>query len=371
MLCRLPSGGCIERQKYIHFTFNGCGYLGLEGDTLASALLANRVRLGNRRWTFNRAPAGFGLGGEAPYASAQVFDGVSGASNVRMNELALFEGLTAKSVDPQPRVDLETPGVASTSSGFIPERLGDKAFLASRKVWNYFERHLFNASRLQEPPNPADFVPDERHSTTCDVLVVGGGIAGLSAALAAGSSGARVLCVDEQVELGGWLLASAEEVDGLPATVWVANAIERLRAMPAVTLLPRTTVCEYSERNQLMLSERRIELLSAGISRVRKCLWDVRAKQVVLATGSHERLLVFPKNDLPGVMLASAVSMYIRRFAVLPGSEAVVYTNNDAGYDAAFALKAAGAHVKVIDARALPGGPVTARAKALRSKSVV
>ena len=162
---------------------------------------------------------------------------------------------------------------------------------------------------------------------------------------------------DEQAEPGGWLLSTDEKIDQLSAARWVADAWAELSRLPQVTLLPRTTAFGYQDHDLVTLAERRTDHLPAGQAPgFRERLWRVRAKQVVLATGAHERPLVFANNDLPGVMLAGAVTTYVRRYAVLPGRNAVVFTNNEAGYDTAMALRDAGASVTVIDARAAPRG---------------
>ena len=173
-----------------------------------------------------------------------------------------------------------------------------------------------------------------------------------------------MLC-DEQAELGGWLLSSDEIVDGVPAAQWVDRVNTELASLPEVRVLPRTTAFGYHDHNFVTLLERRADHLPVGEAPVfRERIWKVRAKQVVLATGAHERPLVFGNNDLPGIMLASAVSTYVRRYAVLPGRRAVVFTNNDAGYDAALALHGAGASVVVVDARSAPSGSLSQRAGA-------
>ena len=167
----------------------------------------------------------------------------------------------------------------------------------------------------------------------CDVLVVGSGPAGLAAALRAGRTGARVILVDEQQEMGGSLLASSADIDGKPATSWVESTLAELAAMPEVRLLPRSTAFGYYDHNFVTVLERVTDHLGLveGLT-PRQRIWRIRAGRVVLATGSIERPLVFPNNDRPGVMLASAVSTYVNRYGVAPGSRAVVFTNNDSAY---------------------------------------
>ncbi len=364
MSARLSSGGRIDRRRVLNFSFNGRAYKGLEGDTLASALLANGVSLVARSWKYHRPRGILSAGVEEPNALVQLFDGARTVPNARMTEVALVEGLSARSIHASPSVEFDVKAVSGLFSRLIPAGFYYKTFMASQAAWHFFEKHIRASSGLGTSPTEADPARYDKRFAHCDVLVVGAGIAGLTAALAAGRSGARVILCDEQAEPGGWLLSSDETIDQQAATQWVARALAELAAMPEVTVLPRTTAFGYLDHDLVALAERRGDHLSARQAPVfRERLWRVRAKQVVLATGAHERPLVFSNNDLPGIMLAGAVSTYVRRYAVLPGRHAVVFTNNDAGYDAALALKDAGAEVQVVDARATPSGSLSQRAK--------
>ncbi|MBT9552504.1 MAG: sarcosine oxidase subunit alpha family protein [Hydrogenophaga sp.] len=365
MTTRLSTGGRIDRRRSLNFSFNGRAYQGLEGDTLASALLANGVSMVARSWKYHRPRGILSAGVEEPNALVQLFDGARTVPNARMTEVSLVEGLNARSIHAKPSIEFDTGAVNGWFSRLIPAGFYYKTFMASQAAWHFFEKHIRAASGLGHSPSEADPDRYEKRFAHCDVLVVGAGIAGLAAALAAGRSGARVVLCDEQAEAGGWLLSSDESVDGQPAVQWVAKALAELAALPDVTVLPRTTAFGYQDHDLVTLVERRADHLSAEQAPVfRERLWRVRAKQVVIATGAHERPLVFGNNDLPGIMLAGAVSTYVRRYAVLPGRNAVVFTNNDAGYDAALALKAAGASVQVVDARSQPSGSLSQRAKA-------
>jgi sarcosine oxidase, subunit alpha len=360
---RLPCGGQINRDQSVSFTFNGRSYEGLVGDTLASALLANGVKLVARSWKYHRPRGILSAGVEEPNALVQLFEGARTVPNARMTEVALVNGLRAQSIHAKPSIEFDLGSVNALFSRLIPAGFYYKTFMASQKAWHFFEHHIRKASGLGESPSQADPDRYDKRFAFCDVLVVGAGLAGLSAALAAGASGARVIIADEQGEMGGWLLSSDASIDGMPAAVWVTDALRRLKEMPEVILLPYTTVFGYQDHNLLTLAERRTDHLAGATQISRERLWKVRAKQVVLATGAHERPLVFSNNDLPGTMLASAVSTYIRRYAVLPGKRAVIFTNNDEGYDAALALKSAGATVLVVDARVTPDGALSARAR--------
>lgn len=363
MSARLPTGGRIDRRRAINFSFNGRAYQGLAGDTLASALLANGVSLVARSWKYHRPRGILSAGVEEPNALVQLFDGARTVPNARMTEVALVEGLSARSIHASPSIEFDTGVVNGWFSRLIPAGFYYKTFMASQAAWHFFEKRIRASSGLGSSPAEGDPDRYEKRYAHCDVLVVGMGIAGLTAALAAGRSGARVMVCDEQSEPGGWLLSSDELVDQVPAAQWVGRALAELAAMPEVTVLPRTTAFGYQDHDLLTLAERRGDHLAPEQAPVfRERLWRIRAKQVVLATGAHERPLVFGNNDLPGVMLAGAVSTYVRRYAVLPGRQAVVFTNNDAGYDAALALKEAGAAVLVVDARPAPSGSLSQRA---------
>jgi sarcosine oxidase subunit alpha len=365
MKARLPDGGRIDRTRVLRFTFNGRAYQGHAGDTLASALLANGVSLVARSWKYHRPRGILSAGVEEPNALVQLFDGARTVPNARMTEVSLVEGLSATSIHASPSVEFDLKAVNGWFSRLIPAGFYYKTFMKSQAAWHFFEKHIRASSGLGASPTASDPDRYEKRFAHCDVLVVGGGIAGLTAALAAGRSGARVVLCDEQAEIGGWLLSSDEKIDGLPAAQWAEQARKELASLPEVSVLPRTTAFGYLDHNLVTLIERRGDHLPAAEAPVfRERLWKVRAKQVVLATGAHERPLVFANNDLPGIMLASAVSTYVRRFAVLPGRRAVVFTNNDAGYDAALALHAAGTSVVIVDARSEPAGSLSQRARA-------
>jgi sarcosine oxidase, subunit alpha len=291
---RLSTGGRIDRTRPLRFTVDGAELSGFTGDTLASALLANGLlTVGPSR--YRRRPRGIVTAGiEEPNALAQV----DGEPSLTATTVELVDGLSA-----------------SLLSG---------------------------VGRLE----PRDGARHDKKHVHTDVLVVGGGPAGVAAALAASAGGARVLLVDDQPTLGGSLLSQPVDLPWLPA------AEAELAGRPEVRVLTRATAFGYYDQNYVLVARKRR-------------LWHVRARRVVLATGAHERPLVFADNDLPGIMSAAAVRTYVNRYAVRPGQDVVVQTTNDSAYDTAFDLAAVGARVVVLDTRSEPPADLAARAAAL------
>jgi len=351
---RTKQGGRVDREREIQFTFNGKPYTGLAGDTLCSALLANGVHMIGRSWKYHRPRGVMSAGSEEPNAIFQLEKGNRTIPNARGTQVELYDNLDASSVNCWPSVDFDLLSINSKFSRLMPAGFYYKTFMWPKSMWMKYEHFIRKASGLGESPRENDPDRYEHGHAHCDVLIVGGGVAGLSAALAAGRAGARVIIADEQSEFGGLSLASKAQIDGLDAPLWIENAVAELQGMDEVTLLPRGTVFGYHDYNFLTINQRLSDHLPlAERPASREKLWQIRAHQVVLATGAAERPLIFANNDRPGIMLASAVSTYANRYAVQPGSRAVIFTNNDSAYQTALDLKAAEVEViAVVDARA-------------------
>ncbi|WP_318217010.1 sarcosine oxidase subunit alpha family protein [Streptomyces sp. SCL15-6] len=306
---RLPHGGRVDRGTLLRFTLDGRELTGHPGDTVASAMLACGV-VEVAPSVYRGRPRGIvSAGVEEPNALLQV-DGECSEGMLPATTVELYDGLSA-----------------TTLSGL---------------------------GRLDPTPDPAEY--DKKYVYT-DVLVVGAGPAGLAAAAAAAGSGARVMLLDDQPEPGGSLLSDrGRRVGGQHAPDWIADVRSRLAAAPETVVLHRTTAFGSYDDNYVLALQRRTDHLGPraphGVSRQR--LWHIRARQVVLATGAHERPLVFAGNDRPGVLLASAVRTYLNRYAVAPGSRAVVSTTNDSAYDTVADLHAHGVGVAAV-ADARPG----------------
>ena len=364
---RLTSGGRIERDRPVEFTFNGARYEGYLGDTLASALLANDVRLVARSFKYHRPRGIFGSGVDEPNALVQLETGARTLPNYVATQIELYDGLEAASVNCWPSVGFDVRAVNGLISRFLPPGFYYKTFMWPRAMWPLYEKVLRAAGGLGVAPGESDADRYDKTHAHCDVLVVGSGPAGLSAALEAGRTGARVIVVDEQQEFGGSLLASRDRVGDTSADQWLESAADELTAMKEVRLLARSTAFGYYDHNFVAVLERVTDHLGpTGGYGPRQRIWRIRAKQVVLATGAMERPLVFANNDRPGVMLASAASTYVNRYGVAPGRRAVVFTNNDSAYRAALDLADAGIDVRaVVDTRPEARGDLPRRAGAM------
>ncbi len=374
-------GGRVARDRTLRFTFDGKDYEAHPGDTLASALLANGVRLMGRSFKYHRPRGVLGAGAEEPNALVTVDRGGGRwTPNLRATQVEVYDGLVAWSQNRWPTLgfdvgevnDLVPPGVFS--AGFYYKTFKQPA-MAWKALYEPFIRRAAGLGQAPREPDPDHYT--QRYAF-CDVLVVGAGAAGLAAATAAAQAGAKVILCDEQAEFGGALLAEPEvTIDGRPAWDWVADAVARLAANPRVTLLPRTQCFGAYAQNFFGLAERVTDHLPRPDARApRERLWKVRAKQVVLATGAIERPLVFPDNDRPGVMLAGAARTYLNRYGVKPGDRAVVFTACDSGYAAALDLNASGVLVAaLVDLRDEPQGALASQLREagfnVRPRSVI
>ena len=352
---RLSKGGRIDRSRPLAFSFNGRAFEGYAGDTLASALLANGVRVTGRSFKYHRPRGIVGCGPEEPNTIVQAGTGAATTPNMRATEVELHHGLTASTVRGWPGLGFDLMAVTDWFHRLFVAGFYYKTFMRPRALWKFYEHFIRRTAGLGLAPELPDPDAYDHFNAHCDVLVAGAGPAGLMAALAAARCGARVIVADEDSEPGGSLLRETASLNGGPACDWVRAVLAELSERPDVRVLPRGTVFGYYDQNFLTVLQRCGEGAerNGGESAANLCqrLWRVRARRVVLATGACERPLVFANNDRPGIMLASAVSEYIHRYAVLPDRRALVFTNNDSGYRAALDLANAGAVAMVVDSR--------------------
>lgn len=358
---RTSAGGRIDRSSPAEFTFDGKAYKGFAGDTLASALLANGVHLVGRSYKYHRPRGIVTAGSEEPNALVGIArEKGQNTPNLRAPQVEIYQGLHAESQNRYPSLSFDIGAVNDLLSPLFVAGFYYKTFMWPRSFWQkVYEPFIRSAAGLGKAPTDPDKDRYANHYAHCDVLVIGSGPAGLAAATAAAQSGARVIVCDEQAELGGSLLHDrTSEIDGKPAADWAAETIRALFENDRVTLLPRTTGFGYYAQNFVALAERVTDhLANPDPNLPRERLWQVRAKEVVIATGAIERPLVFPENDRPGVMMAEAGRIYLNRYGSMTGKRVVIATACDTAYQTAVDLKAAGVDVAVIaDLRPEPAG---------------
>ena len=357
---RIAGAGRLVPAKTLRFSFDGRLYDGLEGDTLASALLAHGVHLMGRSFKYHRPRGVLGAGAEEPNALVGVErDRARRQPNVRATVQEVFEGLTATSQNRWPSLAFDVGAVNDLVSPLFPAGFYYKTFMWPKAAWQkLYEPVIRRAAGLGVAPDESDTDHYSNRYVHADVLVVGGGVAGLAAARAAAESGASVILCDEQAHLGGALAFETNvRIDGQAGFDWAAGAVARLAAMDNVRVLNRTTAFGYYAQNMVALVERVTDhLANPDPDLPRERLWQVRAKRVILATGAIERHMVFANNDRPGIMLSSAARTYLNHYGVAVGSKVGVYTAHDSAYEAAFDLKRSGVAVEtIVDTRDAPG----------------
>jgi len=361
---RTVSGGRIDRTAPVKFRFDGAEYTGLAGDTLASALLAHGVHLVGRSFKYHR-PRGFlAAGSEEPNALVRVGSGESRSTpNLRATQVEIFDGLVAVSQNRFPSLVFDIGEINDLLSPALAAGFYYKTFMWPAWGWQkLYEPLIRRAAGLGRAPTAADADCYAQRYIHCDVLIIGAGPAGLAAALAAARVGARVVLCDEQAELGGALLSAADAT----ADAWRTETLAGLTQHANLTLLPRTTAFGIFAQNFVALAERvtdHIAMPDAGLPRER--LWQVRARQIVLATGAIERPVLFANNDRPGIMLAGAALTYLHRYGVRIGKRVAIAAETDAAYGVALDLARAGITIAAIaDPRPAANGPCATAARA-------
>ncbi len=355
---RLKTGGVIDRSRPIRFSFNGKPLQGYEGDTLASALLANGIDVVGRSFKYSRPRGIMTAGIDEPNAVLQVGSTPAMQTpNVRATEQMLYEGLVCSSVNGWPSANTDAMSVLGKVGGNV---MGPgfyyKTFMFPSSFWMTYEAVIRKAAGLGRSPKVRDAETYDHMNHHADVVVVGAGPAGLCAALAAAHAGVDVMLLDYRNSAGGELIARASEqlIDGKPALEWVQAAWDELQKLPNVTVLMNTLVNGCHDHNFLTAVERLQDHIAPKhrTPTARQRMHKIRAGELVLATGAHERPLVFGNNDVPGCFTSGAIVSYVKQFAVAPGEQLVVSTNNDSGYESALAWHEAGKEVvAIVDSR--------------------
>jgi len=350
---RIKDKGYINRNKVINFKFNGKSYTGYEGDTLASALLANGIHLVGRSFKYHRPRGFFAAGVDEPNAKLQIQLNGHSEPNVNATEIELVEGISATSQNCWPSVEFDVGAINNFLNKFFPAGFYYKTFMWPKSFWyKVYEPFIRKAAGLGVASIEKDKERYEHKFEYCDMLVIGSGPAGLASAYAAAKTGAKVILAEDKHRFGGSLLMDDVSIDNLSGKDWADKIISELKEMPNVTVKNRSQVFGYYDHNMLVMFERvgdHLEKKSKFTPRQR--LWYIRCKEVIISTGSIERPIVFGNNDTPGVMLASGAKEYMKVYGVLVGKKPIIFTNNDSAYETAIEFKNNGADPIVLDTR--------------------
>ncbi len=364
-------GRLIDIKKPIGFTFEGKRLKGFAGDTLASALLANGIGVVARSFKYHRPRGIMSVGAEEPNAIVEIGTGAHRTPNLPATQTLLHEGLVARSQNAWPSLKFDAASVLDYMRPVLPPGFQHKTFKHPLKAWRFYERALRKLGGYGRSPVLPDPDRYEHVHAHADVLIVGGGAAGIAAAEAAAAQGLTVLLAESSHRLGGIADAYEGRVENLPVLDWVKRKVAELAAADNVHILTRAQVAGLYDHGLAVI----VQTLAPGegpeASNVpRERLWKLRAKSVILATGALEKPLVFPENDRPGIMLATSARLYLRRYAVVPGQRVVIATSGDEGYRTAVDLVAAGVEVaRIVDLRLSPDGSLFHIAKS-RGQSI-
>ncbi len=362
---RIASGGLIDRSKEISFIFNGKKYNGYKGDTLASALLANGVHLIGRSFKYHRPRGIIAAGVEDANGKVQLYKDNITEPNVNVTEVELVEGLRIESQNCWPSVNFDVGGINNFLNRFFPAGFYYKTFMWPKSFWYHvyepFIRKAAGMGKASLDPDPDRYEHQYEH---CDILVVGSGPSGIASALSAAKNGARVILAEDKARFGGSLLTDNVTIGNKNGDEWVEDSISELKSMPNVIIKKRSQVFGYYDHNMLVMFERcKDHLNNPEPYTPRQRLWYIRAKQVLISTGSIERPLIFANNDRPGIMLASSAREYLKVYGVLPGKKPIIFTNNDTAYETAIEFKAHGIDTVILDTRKSSDAGVVIEAK--------
>ena len=367
MSTRLQTGGrLLNKDVPLNFTFNGRKMQGYEGDTLASALLANNQMLMGRSFKYHRPRGVVSSGAEEPNALINMGEGTRFEPNQRATTTELFDGLVAESQNHWPSLEFDIGAINNKLARFLPAGFYYKMFIHPRPLWKHvYEPFIRRSAGLGKAPKMRDGDTYEHFYAFYDLVIIGGGIAGLMAAKAAASSGAQILIMEQSAHWGGRCVVEPDQINGKDPEYFIQDLVAELTARPNVTMRTRLMGAGVYDHGYLLGYER-LRDHAPSEPGPRHRLWRIRAAKILTATGAIERPLSFAGNDLPGVILASALRDYVENFGVSMGDRTVVLTNNDDAYRTAIALKAAGLDVPVIlDARSAGGGALAAATKKL------
>jgi len=372
---RVKTGRYIDETINVSFKFNGKTYYGFKGDTLASALLSNDVHLVGRSFKYHRPRGIMTAGSEEPNAIVQTNNNTALTEpNVRATEIDIFEGLEATSQNCWPNVSFDIGGINNFLSPLLPAGFYYKTFMWPASFWKKYEYIIRHSAGLgKSPTEPDPDIYDHRY-IHCDVLVIGAGITGIMAAKTAAKNNLKTLLLDEKTELGGSTIYQDSDhikINNQNSSTWLENEITELKKLDNLEIRTRTSVAAYHGYNYLLARENLTDHLSNNEkqNKVRQRLLKIRAKKVIVATGSLERPMVFNNNDRPGIMLSSAVKKYADYYGVVTGRKIIFFTNNDTAYESAISLNKKGIKVEaIVDIRENPNSEFTQEVESLGIK---
>ena len=346
----------IENRKY-RFSVDGKKYEGYKGDTLASAMIANGVKLMGRSFKYHRPRGCMSEDSHEPNAIVELRTGAHKEPNTRATMIEIYEGMQASTQNRFPSLKFDVQSINQLLSPFLTAGFYYKTFMWPASFWEpVYEKIIRKAAGLGSAATEPDPDTYEHAHAHCDILIVGAGPTGISTALAAAKTGGRVIIVEEKFNVGG-MVSTLNNIDGMDAPQWCAENIEKLKEMKNVKVMNRTVLFGYYDHNMTVALERVTDHMADLSGHLpnhlpRQRMWTIRAKEVVLACGAQERPLVFGNNDRPGIMLAGAVRLFIEKYGAIAGKKVVVATNNDEAYKTVEILRDVGVEVvAVVDAR--------------------
>ena len=374
-ILRVKSSNHIDETTSVSFKFNGKTYHGFKGDTLASALLANNIHLVGRSFKYHRPRGIMTAGSEEPNAIVQVGnDEAITEPNVRATEVEIYEGLEATSQNCWPSVNFDIGAINNILSPVLPAGFYYKTFMWPASFWEKYEYFIRHSAGLGKSPTKPDLDLYDHRYIHCDVLVIGAGIAGIIAAKTAAQNDLKTLLLDEKAEIGGTTIYQNSDnfkIDNKFSSEWLINEINELKKLDNLEIKTRTCVAAFHGYNYLLARENLTDHLSKSEkqNKIRQRLLKIRAKKVIVATGSLERPLIFNNNDRPGIMLSSAIKKYADYYGVICGKKNVFFTNNDTAYESAISLAKKRIKVEaIIDIREKSNSSIVKEAESLGIK---
>ena len=372
---RINNKEFIDQTTRISFKFNGQKLYGFKGDTLASALLANNIHLVGRSFKYHRPRGIMTCGSEEPNAIVQVGNDPSFTEpNVRATEIEIYEGLEASSQNCWPSVKFDVGSINNFLSPLLPAGFYYKTFMWPSKLWMFYEYFIRKSAGLGKSPSKPDKDLYDHKYLHCDVIVVGGGISGIIAAKISAKKNLDTILIDDKPNLGGSTIYQDNDnfkINGQNSKNWLRKEIDSLKNLKNLTIKTRTSLAAYHSYNYLLARENLTDHLNLNerSGKIRQRLWKIRAKKVIIATGSIERPLIFNNNDRPGIMLSSSIKKYIDYFGVKCGDKISLFTNNDSAYETAVSLSKSGTTVNsIIDIREKSESIIVNQAKNLGIK---